>query len=448
MLKKIMAYGIILLILVPSLLVGVITIVGLYQKSQEPPKTYLNLDRQEVRGTLGELETIDKNHEGMELEELISRFEKEPSNPTLGLALALRYLNEWEFERALDTTQLVIDSGQSLDDAYAVQGLVYCQRWRYPADELGESTNERDLRLALDSLSKALETNPKHREARCVSAFVQARLGNYDKGLEIVNQVLLNDDRLAIAYMYKGDIYWGTVSDPSYSVNEYKKAYYYNPSNYYPPARFAWVVFQKINYELCGQRDKNVDMPESRRDLINNSLRVCDSLLSESLAINPKYYPSLIMRAYCKEINGQYESAMRDLKNAYDIRPTLWGLYEMMSTCNLSCEPDGVRQYGEMLIQIAPENKDTYTMYANMLQLVAEYQASVEIADRGVAIAPDYSDLYVVRGISYKGLHEYAKAAADFERALELGTTTTPEHLRANIEYYRENGRMKHDHEK
>jgi tetratricopeptide (TPR) repeat protein len=53
-----------------------------------------------------------------------------------------------------------------------------------------------------------------------------------------------------------------------------------------------------------------------------------------------------------------------------------------------------------------------------------KYREALELAQRGLEIAPDYSDLVDTRGVVYYRLGQYEKAAEDFRKCIGLGPST------------------------
>jgi len=55
-----------------------------------------------------------------------------------------------------------------------------------------------------------------------------------------------------------------------------------------------------------------------------------------------------------------------------------------------------------------------------------KYREALELAQRGLKIAPDYFDLIDTRGVLYYRLGEFEKAAEDFRKCIRFGPSTTP----------------------
>ncbi len=97
-----------------------------------------------------------------------------------------------------------------------------------------------------------------------------------------------------------------------------------------------------------------------------------------------------------------------------------------------------------MLLQIMKRSNEAVPFYQRLLELEPEnviamnnlawilcdeqgkYQQALELAQRGLRIAPDYVDLIDTRGVLYDKLGQYDKAIQDFTRCLELYPDKTP----------------------
>ncbi len=66
----------------------------------------------------------------------------------------------------------------------------------------------------------------------------------------------------------------------------------------------------------------------------------------------------------------------------------------------------------------------------NLAWIMSEEQGrhreALELAQRGLEIAPDYFDLVDTRGVVYYRLREFEKAIEDFSKCIRLGPSTTP----------------------
>ena len=81
----------------------------------------------------------------------------------------------------------------------------------------------------------------------------------------------------------------------------------------------------------------------------------------------------------------------------------------------------------ERLLGLEPDNVIAINNLAwIMSEEQGKHQEALELAQRGLKIAPDYFDLVDTRGVVYYRLGEFEKAAEDFSRCISSGPNTTP----------------------
>ena len=81
----------------------------------------------------------------------------------------------------------------------------------------------------------------------------------------------------------------------------------------------------------------------------------------------------------------------------------------------------------ERLLGLEPDNLIAINNLAwIMCEDQNKYREALELAQRGLKIAPDYFDLIDTRGVVYYRLGEFEKAVEDFDRCIRLGPSTTP----------------------
>ena len=112
----------------------------------------------------------------------------------------------------------------------------------------------------------------------------------------------------------------------------------------------------------------------------------------------------------------------------------------------LEHDPESVSAMNKlaMLLQVTNRSTEAATLYEQLLTLEPDnvvamnnlawilcdeqgkYQRALELAHRGLQIAPNYPDLIDTRGVLYDKLGQYDKAAQDFTRCLELYSDRAP----------------------
>ncbi len=106
------------------------------------------------------------------------------------------------------------------------------------------------------------------------------------------------------------------------------------------------------------------------------------------------------------------------LKNDPDSAEALTALAILLPTIGQSDEP--VLLY-QRLLQLEPDNLIAINNLAwIMCEKQGKYQQALELAQRGLKIAPNYVDLIDTRGVAYYRLGQFNKAVQDFTTCIEL----------------------------
>jgi tetratricopeptide (TPR) repeat protein len=84
-------------------------------------------------------------------------------------------------------------------------------------------------------------------------------------------------------------------------------------------------------------------------------------------------------------------------------------------------------KFYERILELAPENLIAINNLAWILsEKEGKHQAALELAQKGLVIAPDYLDLIDTRGVIYYRLEEYEKAVQDLNKCVELYPLAAP----------------------
>jgi len=112
------------------------------------------------------------------------------------------------------------------------------------------------------------------------------------------------------------------------------------------------------------------------------------------------------------------------LKNEPDSIEAMTGLAILLYTIG---RPDEAVLLYQRAIQLEPDN---LTVINNLAWIMCEeqdkFQQALELAQRGLKIAPDYIDLIDTRGVAYYRLGEFNKAIEDFTTCIKLYPNETP----------------------
>ncbi len=88
----------------------------------------------------------------------------------------------------------------------------------------------------------------------------------------------------------------------------------------------------------------------------------------------------------------------------------------------------------QQLIELEPENPIAINNLAwIMSEHKGQYQQALQLAQKGLNLAPNYIDLLETRGVVYYRLGEYNKAMQDLTKCLELYPGSTPQYVAASF---------------
>ena len=112
------------------------------------------------------------------------------------------------------------------------------------------------------------------------------------------------------------------------------------------------------------------------------------------------------------------------LRNNPDHPGAMTGLAILLYTTG---RPAEAAELNQQILKIQPDNLIVMNNLAwTLCEEQGKYQQALELADRGLKIAPQYIDLIDTRGVVYYRLGQLDKAIAEFTKCLELYPDTAP----------------------
>ncbi len=125
---------------------------------------------------------------------------------------------------------------------------------------------------------------------------------------------------------------------------------------------------------------------------------------------------------------GDYTKAISNYNKALKIDPNnITALAEKAFSLSSLQDYDNSIKICEQAISSDPQSdglKIVYTTYANALDATKKPEEAVEIYNEGIALFPDYYQLYFNRGITLSGIQEFDEALLSFQASARLN----PEH--------------------
>jgi tetratricopeptide (TPR) repeat protein len=312
----------------------------------------------------------------------------DPNNPELKLLKAQFLLSRG--------TRLSIEQGQRLLREVTAARPQLSQAWYLLGRlELGGEQPGRALDIALSGLSH----NERDRDLLLLKADAEAARSpalavptlrplweQYPNDIEI-------ERRLAVALYGSGD------KNKGRSIIEARmKA---EPNNPVPPATLAallasdgrWTdVAEQVTNWLSKHPDDGFVVSSAARSLTAQgnpeAVKVAESLLTAAVERSPKSISALSALAMLVQSRGRNAQAAA------------------MSRKVLELDPNNIIALNNLAWILCEEDK--------------QYQEALELADRGLKVAPNYADLLDTRGVVLYRLGQFDKAAADFAQCVEL----------------------------
>lgn len=220
--------------------------------------------------------------------------------------------------------------------------------------------NERSK--AIDDLSRAIEIDPKYKDAYFSRGIIYDDLDQLDNSIADYSRVIMLDPKYIQAYVKRG-VDYGKIGQIDNAIADCSKAIGIDPGNI--------------------QSYTNRSVAYSKIGLWNNAIADC----SKAIGIDPKYIQAYENRAVDYLNLGQLDNAIADCCKA---------------------------------IEIDPNDVKAYSYRGFIFNIQGHYDKAVENYSIAITIDPKYKDAFTNRGIAYLTLGQWEKAIADFSKVLEF----------------------------
>lgn len=115
------------------------------------------------------------------------------------------------------------------------------------------------------------------------------------------------------------------------------------------------------------------------------------------------------------------ETSVAFLNRAYRITPNDWRIHQLYALNFVQVDwSAAAEQELKRAIQLKPDMPELYYQLARYYYTMNQYDESILVANRALAIASNYSDLYDNLGMDYAGLGDKQNAEKNFKRAIEI----------------------------
>jgi Flp pilus assembly protein TadD len=146
---------------------------------------------------------------------------------------------------------------------------------------------------------------------------------------------------------------------------------------------------------------------------------------------------SLLQLTTALNENGAKEEAMALARRALLVHPGDFWLNNYLGWWCLKAQPpqydDAIRYYTASW-SLRPRNPYTVNALGDALAGKKAYTEAISLFSRAIELKPDYAQAWILRGSAYRALHQYDKALADVNKAIELDANNAL--LRNNLAWF------------
>jgi len=305
--------------------------------------------------------------------------------------------------------EIALRQGQSLKAIdVTLRGLVH-QPYDKPLLLLkARAEAARSPALAIPTLKALRELDPNAYDIATHLANAYIAAGSPEKAVNLLQRQLIScegtsDERkinIALAFaLYKN----GEKTDAQKEFNALYQSEPNDPGPLLAQVRLLkddklWEQLSQKVTNWCQDRPEDTDTPivianELAAAKDNQAKKVAEDLLRRILARDPNSLPAMNTLAMLLQVTGLSAESVT--------------LYQRI----LKLQPDNVIAINNLAWIMCEEQE--------------EYQQALELAQRGLNIAPNYIDLIDTRGVAYYRLGEFDKAVQDFKSCIKLYPTPT-----------------------
>jgi len=307
------------------------------------------------------------------------------------------------------------------DDAVALR-LRASARWTR-GDVEGAKADEAEVLRRI-----AVPSDAEQFEARC---FVLRQSDKADEAIADCTEAIRLDPQFAIAYINRGSAY-EMKGDVARSMADYTEAVRINPQY------VAGYYVRGLSYHRKGEYDRAVaDHTEAIRlnpqfawAYINRGEcygekgeydRAIEDF-DEAIRLDPKNELSYLGRGFSYYFKGKYDQAIKDYTEAIRLDPRAFSGYVRRGVAynDIGDYDRAVADFDEA-IRLHPTDAWAYASRGHTYSNKKEYRRALPDLDEAVRLDPKYTWAYEVRAHVHEKLGNKAFAAADRQRAKELG---------------------------
>jgi len=287
-------------------------------------------------------------------------------------------------------------------------------------------------RKAAKYLKKVLTIKPEELDVMIMLAEIYSKQRNYSSAEKTYKKIIGLKPSLDNAYMGLGLVYikmrkWSdavTALEKAVQLNfDHKGAYLligqaYKEQKSYEKAAENFTKYLELNsnnpqdaYLQLGQCYLELEQHDKAIPALEEALK----LDSQSININYRL-------AQCYQKDGQYEKAEGIYSNLAQISPEDAKIYfnNVIRMYDEAKMPDKAVNAAKRLIDLDPNNHESYYNMGAMLVKQEKYAESIESFEKAIELKPDFVYAYANMGYSYSQMKKYSNAVDAFKKLVAV----------------------------
>jgi tetratricopeptide (TPR) repeat protein len=299
------------------------------------------------------------------------------------------------------------------------------------------------LREADLTLTRLLDSNPRHFDGLHLQGLIASRLGQPQRAVDLLRRAVGIDPGVAAAYRHLGnalrDLGLGSEALSAYGRaiecrRDFKEAYVNRATTLLTLGRPAPALADLDRALALGAADAHVHL--LRASALIDLGRATDALASADLALaRPPPLPEAhLSRAIACYLTGAYRESLESCDAALMLEPRLARGHAQRGAAlhALGCL-DAALQSVDRALALDGRNAFAHSIRALCLLDMQRPQSALESCDLAIALRPDHADAHNTRGLALADVLRFNDSIASFDRAIALGPTAREPHFNKGI---------------
>ncbi|MDO8281352.1 MAG: tetratricopeptide repeat protein [Thermodesulfovibrionia bacterium] len=253
-------------------------------------------------------------------------------------------------------------------------------------------------------------------------------------------QIKLFPDRVPIAYLNRGVVYWERKEFVK-AIDDYSKAIEIDPrhAKAYSNRGSAYESMDKLDlavkdFTKAVEVDPGLSGVYSNRGNVFMKMKRYDDAVRDydkAIDIDPEYAKAYSNRGVVYSNMGKFDLAVQDYTKAIELDRWSGKAYN-----NRGFAYESMGRYKEALddysksIELEPDYIRVYNNRGNTYRKTGDFQKAVSDYETALAKDPKNSTAYFYLGLCYKDMGDGKKALASFRRSAELGNKNAVNYLK------------------